>query len=116
MKKLNLFIATLFITMTSFLGACSVEPSGPHALTPDEVRRAQVNGEAYFNQEFPAGTDATGNLVKKKGSFTSCRPQDSNSNNLVTCTGVKPNLQGQYVQITMYCGYKSTGRYTLPVS
>lgn len=90
-----------------------VEPVAPpapvksavHNLTPDEVTRAQVNAQAYFNGEFPAGTNAKGDLVRKKGSWTSCRPQDSNNNGLVTCTGMVPNMEGGYAASTMYCGY-----------
>ena len=97
----------LSLVAAIMLSACSSGSDGVHPLTPDEVRRAQVNAEAYFNAEFPAGVDASGNIVKRKGSWTSCRPQDSNSNNLVTCTGVVPNVAGQYVTTTMYCGYNA---------
>lgn len=98
-KMLVIFSAFLFT-------ACSPDNS-THNLTVDESRRAQINAEAYFNQEHPASVDTAGNLVKKKGSFIACRPQDSNSNNLVTCTGMKPDLKGGFVQTTMYCGYNT---------
>jgi hypothetical protein len=89
------------------LAACGRSEGETHNLSVDEARRASVNAEAYFNQEFPFGVNEAGDLVKKKGTFTACRPQDSNSNNLVTCTGMRPNAQGGYVQATMYCGYNT---------
>jgi hypothetical protein len=104
MQKFSTIIAALVVAV---LAACGPAVSEVHNLTPDETRRAQINAEAYFNQERPAGVDTSGQLLKKKGSFLSCRPQDSNSNNLVTCTGMIPNMQGQFTQATMYCGYNT---------
>jgi hypothetical protein len=88
------------------LAACS-KADDVHNLSVDEGRRAKTYAEAFFNEEHPAGMDDKGNLTKKKGSFQACRPQDSNSNGLVTCTGMLPNLQGGFVQVTRYCGYES---------
>lgn len=97
------------------LAACAPKDE-VHNLTPDEARRAKIHAEAFFNEEHPAGTDANGNLIKKKGSFQACRPQDSNNNGLVTCTGMVPNLQGGFTQVTRYCGYDSGSKAILGCS
>lgn len=96
------------------LVACS--PDGPHSLSVDESRRAQTYAEAFFGGEHPAGINAAGDLTKKKGSFQACRPQDSNSNGMVTCTGMLPNLQGGFTQVTRYCGYESGSKAVLGCS
>jgi hypothetical protein len=56
-------IASLLIGLT--LAACGPS-SGVHNLTPDEMRRAEINAAAFFNLDHPSGTDASGNLVMKK--------------------------------------------------
>lgn len=110
MKKTALILAAIVAVFLSACGKKEEPPAPPvstvHNLTPDEVTRAQVNAQAHFNNEFPAGVDKAGNLTKKKGSWTSCRPQDSNSNGLVTCTGMIPNMDGGFATSTMYCGYR----------
>ena len=106
--KLISFAALLAIT------ACGSD--GPHNLSVDEARRAQTYAEAFFNGEHAAGVDATGNIVKRKGSFQACRPQDSNSNGLVTCTGMVPMINGQFKQDTRYCGYESGAKAVLGCS
>lgn len=85
-------------------GPSKTGAGGVHNLTPDEMRRAEINATAYFAKEFPAGPDAQGNLVTKKGAFTACRPQDSNSNWMVTCSGMVPKGAG-FFEKTMFCGY-----------
>lgn len=102
MKKTLLALSALLV-----LAAC--DSGGPHNLTPDQKRRAETHAAAYFDAEHPAGTDASGNLIKRKGSFQTCRPQDSNSNGLVTCTGTVPNIAGGFGTRTMYCGYEANG-------
>ena len=94
------------------LAACSKPNNNPaangaggvHNLTPDEMRRAEIAAQSYFNKDFPAGADDQGNPAMKKGAFSSCRPQDSNSNWLVTCTGMVPKAKA-YIEKTMFCGY-----------
>lgn len=88
------------------VAACSKE-DGPYNLSVEESRRAQTHAEAFFNSDHPAGTNPAGELVKKKGSFQVCRPQDSNSNGLVSCTGMLPTMNGGFAQHTRYCGYLS---------
>lgn len=104
MQKFSTTIAALVVMV---LAACGPAVSEIHNLTPDESRRAQTHAEAYFNAERAAGVDASGQLLKKKGSFLACRPQDSNSNDLVTCTGMVPDMQGGFRLATMYCGYNT---------
>lgn len=104
MQKLSTFIAALVVMI---LAACGPAVSEVHNLTPDEMRRAEIHAAEFFNKEGPGGTDAQGNIVLKKGVFSTCRPQDSNSNNLVTCTGLRPTLGGGFAQTTVYCGYNT---------
>jgi len=107
-------LSILVIAATVALAACGEK--GPHNLSVDEARRAQINAEAFFNAEHPAGTTPQGELLKKKGSFMTCRPQDSNNNNLVTCTGMLPNMAGGFTQTTRYCGYNSGANAILSCS
>jgi hypothetical protein len=109
-KFLNLSLVVLLAA------ACGEGSSGVHNLSVDEARRAQVHAEAFFNAEHPAGVNSNGDLVKRKGSFQACRPQDSNSNGLVTCTGMIPDLKGGFVQTTRYCGYESGAKAILGCS
>ena len=108
MKKTLLVLSVLALT------ACGND--GPHNLSVDEARRAQTYAEAFFNADHPGGVDAKGDLVKKKGSFQACRPQDSNANGLVTCTGLLPNVNGGFVTTTRYCGYESGSKAVLGCS
>ena len=109
-------------TMTAMIAAAAAltliacGADGPHNLSVDESRRAQVHAEAFFGGDHPSGVNAAGDLTKKKGSFQACRPQDSNSNGLVTCTGMLPDLQGGFVQVTRYCGYQSGNKAILGCS
>lgn len=50
-------------------GPSKTGAGGVHNLTPDEMRRAEINATAYFAKEFPAGPDAQGNLVPKGAGF-----------------------------------------------
>ena len=102
------FVTSLaFVTIAAALAACGKAEPSVHNLSPDELRRAEINAGAYFNQDFPSGTNAAGELTKKKGAFISCRPQDSNDNGLVTCTGMRPTMEGKFSTVTVYCGYAS---------
>jgi hypothetical protein len=105
----------LSLAIATTLAACGAE-GGVYNLDVDEAKRAQVNAAAYFNGEHPAGVDAAGNLTKKQGSFTACRPQDSNANGMVTCTGMVPDLKGGFIQQTRYCGYRSGNNAVLSCS
>lgn len=96
------------------LTACGED--GPHNLSVDEMRRAEIQAKAFFDNDHPAGINAAGELVKKKGSFQACRPQDSNANGLVTCTGMLPTMTGGYAQATRYCGYESGSKAILACS
>ena len=104
MKKLSIALLAVFL-----IAACGKKEGTAYNLDPDEMRRAQTHAAAYFDAEHPAGTDASGNLVKKKGTLQACRPQDSNANGMVTCTGVLPTLGGGFETVTRYCGYKVGG-------
>lgn len=105
---MNLNMKTLLITVIASLTviACAKREE-VHNLSVDEARRAKTYAESYFNQDHPGGVDASGQIVKKKGSFQACRPQDSNANGMVTCTGLLPNMQGTFTTTTRYCGYES---------
>jgi hypothetical protein len=105
-----------FLSLAAALALSACSNDGPHNLSVDEARRAQTYAEAFFNGDHPGGVDTAGALVKKKGSFQACRPQDSNSNGLVTCTGMLPNLVGGFVQATRYCGYESGSKAILGCS
>ncbi len=105
---------TLALISVAFLTACGDD--GPHNLSVDEMRRAEIQAKAFFDNDHPAGTNAAGELIKKKGSFQACRPQDSNSNGLVTCTGMLPTMTGGYGQATRYCGYESGSKAILACS
>lgn len=105
-----------FAVLAAVLALAACKDDGPHNLSVDEARRAQTYAEAFFNADHPGGVDAKGELVKKKGSFQACRPQDSNSNGLVTCTGMLPTLSGGFAQATRYCGYESGAKAVLGCS
>ena len=107
---------TVLTCALALLTACGQPTDAVHNLSVDEARRAQINAQAFFDAEHPAGTDAAGNLVKKRGSFSACRPQDSNSNGLVTCTGMLPNMSGTFQQATRYCGYATGAQAVLGCS
>lgn len=80
-----------------------------HDLTVDEKRRADTQAAAYFDAERPVGVGTDGQLIKARGSFMACRPQDSNANGLVTCTGVQAQVNGRYTERTVFCGYRANG-------
>lgn len=105
MKSIRTAAALIVLAV---LAACD-GAGGVHNLTADEKRRAEIHAAAFYDAEHPGGVDAAGALVKKKGSFQSCRPQDSNSNGLVTCNGMLPDLKGGFVAVTRYCGYEKDG-------
>ena len=105
---------TLLTLSVLVLAACGND--GPHNLSVDEARRAQTYAEAFFNADHPGGVDAKGDLIKKKGSFQACRPQDSNSNGLVTCAGLLPGVNGGFATVTRYCGYESGSKAVLGCS
>lgn len=98
-----------------FLAACSGREE-THNLSVDEARRASTYAAAFFNEDHPAGQDTQGNLIKKKGSFQTCRPQDSNANGMVTCNGLLPNMQGGFSPSTRYCGYETGSKAVLACS
>lgn len=103
MKYITLFIAVLA------LAACGKKADPTHNLSADESRRAKINASAFFDGEH-AVVKEDGTLGKAQGSFSECRPQDSNSNGMVTCTGVVPaNTPNGWATITRYCGYQEGG-------
>ena len=103
----------ILISLTTLvLAACGADnrPSAngsgdSHNLSVDEMRRADIQSAAHFNKEWPAGPNSDGALQTKRGMHLSCRPQDSNRNWLVSCTGSVPNNAGGWRQLTVYCGY-----------
>lgn len=108
MKKTQTKI--LAIAVIALLTACdnnlpsSNGAGGAHNLSVDEMRRAEIIAGSYYSKDWPTGVEQDGVLVMKKGVFISCRPQDSNRNWLVSCTGSIPRGKG-YIERTMYCGY-----------
>jgi len=77
-----------------------------HALNADERQLAEINAKAFFNKEFPVTDKASGALSNERGRWLECRPSDSNTNGLVTCKGLVPNLGGGFKEVTRYCGYR----------
>lgn len=104
---ISLLLAALFSACSPSNGPATNGPGGSHNLSADEMRRAEINANAYYSKNFPAGLDEGGQLVLKQGAFSQCRPQDSNSNWLVTCAGnvPHPTIKNRYETKTMYCGY-----------
>jgi hypothetical protein len=76
-----------------------------HALNADERQLAEINAKAFFNKEFPVETK-DGSLSSERGRWLECRPSDSNTNGLVTCKGLVPNIKGGFKEVTRYCGYR----------
>ncbi len=72
-----------------------------YPLTAEERSLAIANAKRYYEQEWP-----TNNGTKLKGTFINCRPSDSNTNGLVSCTGYIVNTNGQLLEKTVYSGYR----------
>lgn len=109
-KKLSALLAALIFTAT--LAACGkADPganvdkaitSGVYALNAEERQLAETNAKQFYNKQWPAkGGDM------KPGIWTECRPSDSNTNGLVTCSGFIPSqTQDVMATVTRYCGYR----------
>lgn len=75
-----------------------------YALNDAERNLAIANAKAFFNKPWPTNMEGKSSV---NGSFINCRPSDSNSNNYVSCSGYKPNVNSAALEeVTMYCGYK----------
>ena len=74
------------------------QTSKMYNLAAEERNIAEANAKSYWNREWIEAQN-------QRGQFVSCRPQDSNFNGLVTCTGMRPQPNGTYKETTMYCGY-----------
>lgn len=70
-----------------------------HALTDSERPLAEANAKKYFERPWVQADNKIGQLV-------GCRPSDSNSNGLVTCSGLVPQANGGYSEVRRYCGYR----------
>ena len=70
-----------------------------YSLTADERQASQINGKTYFDKSWITADGARGQL-------NNCRPSDSNSNGMVSCTGFVPQPGGSYKETKMYCGYR----------
>jgi hypothetical protein len=111
MKSLNLGLTLLFAGTALLVTSCG-EPTSEqkskeqltkyHALNDTERDLAKANGKSYFDISWPSNDPSKPEV---KGKFISCRPTDSNSNNLVSCSGFVGNLKGELYEKTMYCGY-----------
>jgi hypothetical protein len=114
MKSIKFCLTLLFLGTSLSLSSCS-EPTSEqkskeqlakyHALTDTERDLAKANGKSYFEISWPSNDSSK---TEVKGKFISCRPTDSNSNNLVSCNGFAGNLKGELYEKTMYCGYSAS--------
>jgi len=75
--------------------------SNVYPLTDEERALADANAKKYFEQVWPVNQGEP-----KQGKKLNCRPTDSNKNGLISCTGYVVNLKGEYVEKTVYAGYR----------
>lgn len=110
----NIITALIIVSGAFVLSACQKKPEATpeqkvqqqlksiHPLTDQERNLATANAKEYFERDWP-----TNEGKKLRGTLISCRPSDSNSNGLVTCTGYVGHIdEGRLVERTQYCGYR----------
>jgi hypothetical protein len=73
-------------------------------LSTDELDKAEAICKQYFTKQWPY--DVNGETKTEAGTLTLVKPDDSNANGLVTCQGIRRDLNGTLITETVYGPYR----------